>query len=622
MKLNSLLFVSVAAILVVGGGGYWFFNRDNDEVRWRTSRVERGEVRKRVSATGTLSALNQVPVGTQVSGMVTSLNADFNSIVKKGQVLATIDDLLYKQRLQSAENNLENQRTALEDAERQYNREKELFDNKLVSVANMEAREVTLNRAKISYDNALIDVAQRQLDLEYCTIKAQMDGIIISRIADVGETVQASMSVPRLFTLAEDLGTMKLEINMDEADIAEVSVGQIANFTVDSVGSDTPFYGTVAQVRLDSVSQQNVVNYKVVVEVQNRTKQEIEAEKELARERRQAMLAAMESGQFPGQGERGEQGDRGDRSRGSRDGNSNAGETREQPNTGRPGNEPTARSGEGNNPQGRGGERQPGGGNPMVSMIITGADGQPDFDATWEARKEQILEREPDATKEAWVERMRQMTQRRPQDGSRQSPGAPGGGPFRMQSPPTRPAPATGGSAPNSPIIKAGGEFYQGDYVLRPGMTANVTIITKEKQDVLRVPNVALRFVASQYVKDYVASPGAVSPGGPGGGPGQGAGGAARPGQPRNMAADRRARVMDRGLVAMRDDRIWVLDDKGKVKSIPVVVGLADNQFSEISGAGLSEDMEILVGVEEGKRNNRSQSSSPFGGGGGMMMRR
>ncbi|MCL1908500.1 MAG: efflux RND transporter periplasmic adaptor subunit [Holophagaceae bacterium] len=600
MKINTLLFVSTAAILLTGGSGYWYFSRDNEEVRWRTGSIDKGDVRKRVSATGTIYAMNQVPVGTQVSGMVMSLNADFNSLVKKDQIIATIDDLLPQQQLRSAENDLENQKTSLDDAERQYLRYKELHEHKLCSDAELEQRETNYRTARTRYENGQITVEQRKLNLSYCIIRSPIDGVVINRARDVGETVQASMNVPTLFTIAEDLSTMKLEISMDEADIAEVAVGQVANFTVDSVGSDTPFYGTVAQVRIDPVTQQNVVNYKVVVEVQNRTKQEIEAEKEMERQRRQAMLAAMESGQFQGGGDRGDRGNRGS--------STNNGDAAE-----RQGGQQT-RTGEARSPQQDGTqERRPGGQGGLMGLIITGTDGQPDYDATWEARKEQILERQPEITKEAWVEQMKQMAQR---GGGR--PGF-GGGPVMRIQPQQRAEAPRGGEAPASSIIKSGGLFYQGEYVLRPGMTANVTIITREKTDVLRVPNVALRFNASQYVKEETPTgPGGSGNFGPGqSGPSGGGGGGPqmmRPGQPVNMQQQRRARVMDRGLSSFRDDRIWVLDDKGKPKSIPVVVGLIDNQFSEVSGTGLTDEMQILIGVEEGKKNKSATPASPFGG--------
>jgi HlyD family secretion protein len=271
MKLNSWFVLGVAAIIVVGGGSYLFFRNNNEVIKWRTAKIDRNTIRQRVSATGTLSAVTQVDVGTQVSGMVTSLNADFNSIVTRDQVIATIDTTIPSQQVRTEEINLDRAKTNLDDAERQYKRYQELAKEKLVSTADMESREVAYRTSKAQYDSAIISLEKAKSNLDYCTIKAPVDGVVVSRKADVGQTVTASMTTPSLFIIAQDLSKMKLEVTIDEADISQVALGQRASFTVDSIQGQQ-FMGIVSQVRLEPINNQNVVSYKVVVEVENQTK--------------------------------------------------------------------------------------------------------------------------------------------------------------------------------------------------------------------------------------------------------------------------------------------------------------------------------------------------------------
>jgi len=254
-----------------------------------------------------------------------------------------------------------------------------------------------------------------------------------------------------------------------------------------------------------------------------------------------------------------------------------------------------------------------------------GPDGQPDFDAMWERSKERILEREPGITKEAWVARIKEnMAQR---GGGQSMRTGSTDGP-RTESAAQQPQPAqtkANSTTQKSSIIKAGGEFYQGDYVLRPGMTAMVTIIVKQVRGVLSVPNTALRFTASQYTKEAQAAQaqqraqqtqqqgllggGAIMMFGP------------------MQAQDRRARLADRGFATERTGRVWVLDEKGEPKAITVRPGLDNGTRTEITGEGISEGMEVLIGVDEIKKNasNAQAPTSLLGGGnqmGGGGMRR
>ncbi|MDR0499280.1 MAG: efflux RND transporter periplasmic adaptor subunit, partial [Holophagales bacterium] len=485
MKRNSWFILGAAAIIVVGGGGYLLFNGNKETIKWRTAKIDRNNIRQRVSATGTLSAVIQVDVGTQVSGLVTSLNADFNSIVTKDQIIATIDTTIPSQQVRTEEINVERTKTSLDDTERQYSRYQIMANQKLVSATDLEAREVAYRTAKAQYDNAVISLEKARSNMDYCTIKAPVDGVVVSRKADVGQTVTASMTTPSLFIIAQDLSKMKLEVTIDEADISQVAVGQRASFTVDSI-SGTQFSGMVSQVRLEPIVNQNVVSYKVVVEVQNQTRQEIEAQKE----RRQNMASGG--------------GDRGDRQ-----GQGQTAPPRAANNTTPQQPEAQGRPREGRveerNPQAVPGERRsgsvdgPSGENRPRGGFSAAGDGSLDYDTIWERSKDRIQERFPGITKEAWIQQTKEARSRSEQQGR----GTPGGRPAQSGSPLTASGPSGQMSAqPTSNIIKSGGPFYQGDYVLRPGMTANVTIVTNQRDGVLSVPGTALRFNPANYIKD------------------------------------------------------------------------------------------------------------------------
>ena len=634
MKLKSWLYLGVAAIVVVGGGSYFLFRGDKEEIKWRTAKIRRDSIRERVSATGTLSAILQVDVGTQVSGMVTSLSADFNSIVRKDQVIATIDPTTYAQRVQMEEISLEQRRLTLADAESQYERYKNLAQHNLVSVQELEARELSFRNAKTQYDNSVISLEQAKTNLGYCTIKSPVDGVVVSRKADVGQTLAASMTTPNLFVIAEDLNKMKLEISIDEADISNVRVGQVANFTVDAFG-DKQFRGAVSQVRLEPVTVQNVVSYRVVVEVNNMTREELEAQNQ----RNQAMRFGGGPGGVPGGGP----GSGGPGAPGGAPGTPGADSGAvapqaegQRPGAGqgqRPGEGQVQRSGEGQRPQagpGGSGERrqgqggqggQGGGGRPLL------ADGSVDYDAQWERVKDRVLAARPGTTKEAWIQQMKQMEQQggdragrggqggqggRPGGGFGSGPGSnPGSDGARPMSGQQVAQPAT-----TSSIIKSGGPFYQGEFVLRPGMTANVTIITNQRDGVLGVPATALRFNPANFDPSLAEELG-VQP---------------QPQQQQQQAfgppraptpQDRRARLMDRGLASRRDDKVWVLDENGKPKAVSVVVGLADPQLTEVSGEGLSEGLDVIVGVDESNKKTSTPASgaNPFQMGGPGMRR-
>ncbi len=412
MKGKTWIWLGGVAI-VAGGGAIYMLNKPKEAVKWRMAPVQRGSLKQRISASGTLSGLIQVTVGSQVSGTISNLYVDYNSQVKKGQPIAQIDTTVYAATVQDAKANVSKAETALADAQRQLARARRLFGDKLISQQELDAAQVVADRGTGDLSSAKATLQKAQANLNYCTITAPVAGVVVSRSIDIGQTVAASFSTPNLFVIAQDLTKMKVEASIDEADIGQVKEGQPALFTVDSY-PETQFHGRVNQVRLEPVIVQNVVNYKVVIQVVN------------------------------------------------------------------------------------------------------------------------------------------------------------------------------------------------DELKLRPGMTANVTIQTQSKEDVLKVPTAALRFNPTAFMPadDAAAAKtkGPGGPGGPGGRTGPGGAGAAGPGG-----------SPPRGMVAKRDDRVWILGPDGKPMAVIVKVGITDGQATEISGESIREGMQVLVGVEDTKRANVG-ATAPLGG--------
>ncbi len=406
--------------IVVGAGAIYLLNKPKEAVKWRTATVQRGGLKQRISASGTLSGLIQVTVGSQVSGTISNLYVDYNSQVKKGQPIAQIDTTVYAATVQDAKANVGKAETALADAQRQLARARRLSTDKLISQQELDAAQVVADRGAGDLSSAKATLAKAQANLDYCTITAPVAGVVVSRSIDIGQTVAASFSTPNLFVIAQDLTKMKVEASIDEADIGQVKEGQDALFTVDSF-PESQFHGKVNQVRLEPIIVQNVVNYKVVVQVANE------------------------------------------------------------------------------------------------------------------------------------------------------------------------------------------------ELKLRPGMTANVTIQTLSKDDVLKVPSAALRFNPSAFMPaEDVAAAKTKRPAGAGaqqggGRPSPGGAGAAGPSG------------SSRGLVARRDDRVWILGSNGKPQAVVVKVGITDGQATEISGEGITEGMQVLVGVEDPKRT--ATGAAPLAPTGGPRMR-
>ena len=276
--------LAVAALVSVGGSAYAFYNsRETEAVPTLvTAPVTRGAIVDAVSATGTLQAVTSVQVGTQVSGTIESLAADYNSIVKRGQVLARLDRSLFQTQVDQnranlvrAEADVDRLRVALEDAKTKLSRADTLSQRQLLPQSELDAAAVNVRSAEAQVRSAQAQVTQAraalrqsEVNLENTVITAPIDGIVLSRDVDVGQTVAASMQAPTLFVLAADLTKMQVLASLDESDIGRIADGQKVPFTVDAYPGRI-FEGVVSQIRLQPQTVQNVVTYSVVIDAPN-----------------------------------------------------------------------------------------------------------------------------------------------------------------------------------------------------------------------------------------------------------------------------------------------------------------------------------------------------------------
>jgi HlyD family secretion protein len=294
MKRAIIVVLLVAAI--GAGAGAYYIRHNGNEMQVNTAQISRGDILDTVGATGTLQAVTTVQVGSQVSGNILELKADFNSIVKKDQVVARLDPSLFDAQLQQAkanliqaranltkaESDLDRAKVMLTDAQQKYTREKELGVRNLVPASDLDAAKIAVDSAQASLasqqatvaqsqaavSQAQASVNQNQVNLDHTVITAPIDGIVIQRSVDVGQTVAASMQAPVLFIIAADLTKMQVNANIDEADVGRIRPGQHVTFRVDAYPTDT-FEGTVAQIRLQPVVVQNVTTYGTVIDVPN-----------------------------------------------------------------------------------------------------------------------------------------------------------------------------------------------------------------------------------------------------------------------------------------------------------------------------------------------------------------
>jgi HlyD family secretion protein len=292
-KRNIIIVALIVVAIVVFAA---FRLRSGNEAQYFTSKVDKGDVRQVVEATGTINAVTSVQVGSQVSGTISTLGADFNSHVKKGQVIATIEPSLFQGAVLQARADLENSRANLAasranlekakanavQATADYNRTQALAKEGVMSQQQLDLARATAdsNVAQVSADQSAIAQAQAQVsqkaaalqvaetNLKYTTITAPIDGVVVARSVDVGQTVAASLQAPTLFTIAEDLTKMQVYAATDESDVGMIKAGQRVNFKVDAFPNDT-FFGEVLQIRMNPTTVQNVVTYNTIVNFDN-----------------------------------------------------------------------------------------------------------------------------------------------------------------------------------------------------------------------------------------------------------------------------------------------------------------------------------------------------------------
>ncbi|MEP0828030.1 MAG: efflux RND transporter periplasmic adaptor subunit [bacterium] len=264
---RNLIFIGAIVIVVVGAAYLWSRN-GSDKVSYRTEKIDRGDIVVSISATGTLNAVTTVLVGSQVSGTISKIYVDYNSQVREGELLAQIDPTFLQATVSEQSANVDRAQAQVNEAARNFERTKQLFEKSLISQAELDAAITSLETAQASLKQAEASLERARVNLRYATIKSPIDGVVISRDVDVGQTVAASLSAPTLFTIANDLSRMQVEASIDEADIGNVKEGQKVTFRVDSYPEEE-FTGIVSQIRLAPVVSQNVVTYNVIIDVSN-----------------------------------------------------------------------------------------------------------------------------------------------------------------------------------------------------------------------------------------------------------------------------------------------------------------------------------------------------------------
>ena len=259
----------ILVVLGAAAGAVMYFKNDHTAApQYQTVAVTRADLTQVVTANGTLNPVLNVQVGSQISGNIAKLFADYNSLVKSNQVVAQLDTAIFVSAVHQAEGDLANSKATLELQQVEAKRQKALFDNKLISDSDYNTAVASLHQAEaqVKMKQAALELAQ--LNLDHCTIYAPVDGIVISRNVDVGQTVAASMNAPVLFQVANDLAKMQIDASVSEADVGTVEEKQKVNFTVDAYPNRT-FFGSVVQIRNSASNVQNVVTYDTVIGVTN-----------------------------------------------------------------------------------------------------------------------------------------------------------------------------------------------------------------------------------------------------------------------------------------------------------------------------------------------------------------
>ncbi len=268
MKKNLIYSASALLVLVLGVLAFMFFRNAEQTYSFETVKLEKGSISNTITATGTLEAIKTVQVGTQVSGVITKIYVDFNSQVKKGQLLAQLDETPLMAQLDQSKASVDQADAQVKYQKATYDRYKSLIAKKLIAQSDYDLAEYNYNNALASLKNAKSVYDKNRINLSYARIFSPIDGVILNRAVDEGQTVAASFNTPTLFSIANDLTRMQVEAKIDEADIGQVKMNQRALFTVDAY-PDMKFDGKVSEIRMQPVVTNNVVTYTVIIEAPN-----------------------------------------------------------------------------------------------------------------------------------------------------------------------------------------------------------------------------------------------------------------------------------------------------------------------------------------------------------------
>ena len=276
--MKKKIILIIIAVIVIAGIAVWLLGGSSakHQISYDTTPVSKGEIANSVTATGTIEPVTEVEVGTQVSGIIDRLYADYNSVVTKGELIAEMDKISLQSELASARATYDGNKAEYEFQKKNYERSKGLHEKALISDTDYEQAVYNYEKAKSAYNSSKASLAKAERNLSYATITSPIDGVVIDRAVEEGQTVAAGFETPKLFTIAADLTQMQVVADVDEADIGGIEEGQRVTFTVDAYPNDT-FEGKVTQIRLGSnstssstsTSSENVVTYEVVISAQN-----------------------------------------------------------------------------------------------------------------------------------------------------------------------------------------------------------------------------------------------------------------------------------------------------------------------------------------------------------------
>ena len=267
---KKIIIIAIAVVAVVTTAFFLLKPKtvDVSKINIETAAVKTGTISKTITATGTLEAITTVEVGTQVSGIVENIYVDFNSYVKRGQLLAKLDTTNLAAAMDQSRATLDNAKAELDYQQANYDRLEPLYKKTMLAKSDFDQATYNLNKAKASYNNALAQHKKNKINLDYAFIHSPIDGIVLNRAVEEGQTVAASFNTPTLFTIANDLTQMEVQADVDEADIGQVKQGQRVEFKVDAY-PDQSFEGTVTEVRLEPTVTNNVVTYTIIINAPN-----------------------------------------------------------------------------------------------------------------------------------------------------------------------------------------------------------------------------------------------------------------------------------------------------------------------------------------------------------------